>query len=182
MRTKRLIPPLAFQTARLQLRLPLRSDARSVFDGYATDPEVTRYLPWTPHRSLAETREFLRRTREWRRSGTEFTWAITLRRGGALVGMIGMRIAPPKADFGYVIAPAHTGNGYATEAARALCAWAIDQETIHRVWALVDTRNAASSRVLEKAGLTKEGTLRNWCIHGGVLTDCHAYALIKEHA
>lgn len=182
MRPKDVIPPAEFETRRLVLRAPLRSDARAIFDGYASDPGVTRYLPWTAHRSIAETREFLRRTREWRRSGREFTWAITLRRGGTLVGMIGLRVAPPKADFGYVVAPGHAGNGYATEAARTLCEWALAEGSIHRVWALVDTRKAASARVLEKAGMTREGTLRNWGFHGGELIDCHAYARLKEHA
>ncbi len=47
-------------TARLTLRGPRMDDAGAIFDAYAQDPEVTRYLVWTPHRSVAETETYLR--------------------------------------------------------------------------------------------------------------------------
>jgi RimJ/RimL family protein N-acetyltransferase len=106
---------------------------------------------------------------------------VTVWRSGTLVGMIGLRIAPPKASMGYVVAPAHQNRGYATEAARAIASWAISQEAIHRVWAVCDTGNAASGRVLEKIGMRREGTLRRWMYHSGSTTptDCDCYAIIK---
>lgn len=162
----------------------MQSDARAIFEGYAQDPDVTRHLPWSPHREIAETRAFLRRTAAGWREKKEFTWSIVLRRSGALIGMIALRIAPPKADFGYVIAPARWNKGYASEAASALAAWAIAQPEIHRVWAVCDTDNAASARVLEKTGMRREGTLRRWMWHSGTATpvDCHCFALTKEDA
>jgi RimJ/RimL family protein N-acetyltransferase len=164
------------------LRLPARSDARAIFEGYAQDPAVTRFLVWAPHKNIAETRSFLRRVAAARRAGTEYTWAVTLRRTGTLVGMIALRVSPPKADLGYVIAPAHWNKGYATEAAGALASWAIAQERIHRVWAVFEPGNAASGRVLKKIGMQHEGRLRRWMFHSGSTTpiDCDCYALIKE--
>ena len=47
-------------TERLTLRAPRMDDAPAIFDSYARDPQVTRYLVWTPHRSVAETQEYLR--------------------------------------------------------------------------------------------------------------------------
>jgi RimJ/RimL family protein N-acetyltransferase len=182
MATRTPIPPKEFTTARLLLRPPARSDARAIFEGYAQDPEVTRFLVWAPHKNISETRAFLRRAAAARRSGSEYTFALTLRRTGTLVGMIALRIAPPKADLGYVITRAHWNKGYATEAAGALASWAIAQERIHRVWAVFEPSNTASGRVLEKIGMRKEGTLRRWMFHSGATTpiDCVCYALIKE--
>ena len=54
--------PVLLTTARLRLRVPSLADAQAIFAGYATDPEVTRYLAWRPHPSLATTLAFLQRT------------------------------------------------------------------------------------------------------------------------
>ena len=66
--------PERIDTERLVLRLPTRSDADAIFDGYARDPEVVRYLTWRPHGSIVETREFLDRLRRGWESATELTW------------------------------------------------------------------------------------------------------------
>ncbi len=63
-------PPQRFETQRLVLRVPQMSDAQAIFDGYATDPAVTRYMTWRPHESIDQTRAFLEATiAEW--SGRE---------------------------------------------------------------------------------------------------------------
>ena len=54
-------PPEIFTTERLRLRPPSVSDAETVYNTYATDTEVTRYLMWQPHKSIEETRAFLKR-------------------------------------------------------------------------------------------------------------------------
>ena len=168
-------------TERLLLRKPVQSDAEPVFRGYAQDPHITRFLLWAPHRNIGETRDFLRRTADLWKQGKEFTWAIETTASGELVGMIALRISPPRADFGYVIARAHWNNGIATEAAQVLGRWALAQEGIHRLWALCDTDNPASVRVLEKLGLKREGILRRWMHHSGseLPRDCYCYAKIK---
>lgn len=175
------IPPERFLTERLLLRSPVPEDAEAIFRSYARDPEVTRYLVWSPHRDISETRAFLQRAAEARRSKSEFTWAITLRSSGELIGMIALRITLPRADFGYVVARPHWNRGYVTEAARTIGRWALDEEGIHRLWALCDVDNPASVRVLEKLGMAREGILRRWMYHAGsgVPRDCYCYAKIK---
>ncbi len=56
-------PPELFTTERLTLRPPRPADAEAIFRAYATDPEVTRYLTWAPHRTVEETRQFVERCR-----------------------------------------------------------------------------------------------------------------------
>lgn len=47
--------PGEFETARYHLRRVELNDAKAIFDSYATDADVTRFLGWKPHRSLADT-------------------------------------------------------------------------------------------------------------------------------
>jgi RimJ/RimL family protein N-acetyltransferase len=61
-------------------------------------------------------------------------------------------------ELGFSFDPRHQGNGYATEAARALVDWAF-ANGFHRVYGRLEPRNTASARVLEKLGMRKEGVL-----------------------
>jgi len=53
--------PAQLETERLILRKPCLDEARAIFEGWAQDPEVTRYLTWHPHRRIDETEDFVRR-------------------------------------------------------------------------------------------------------------------------
>jgi len=69
-----------------------------------------------------------------------------------------------------------------TEAAQALVEWALSQPEIYRVWAVCDVQNTASTKVLEKLGMRREGVLRRWIIHPNidvVPRDCYCYAITK---
>jgi RimJ/RimL family protein N-acetyltransferase len=69
-----------------------------------------------------------------------------------------------------------------TEAVTALIGWALKQDAIYRVWAVCDVENGASARVMEKAGMKREGTLRRWSVHpniGDQPRDSYCYAITK---
>jgi ribosomal-protein-alanine N-acetyltransferase len=174
-------PPEIFTTERLRLRSPRRSDAKAIFTSYAHDPEVTRYLTWTPHRTVEETRQFVTRCVNGWQTGTEYTWLICLS-DDTVIGCITLRMDRWKADVGYGLARAFWGRGYATEALRALAAWTLQQPEIFRLWAVCDVENRASARVMEKVGMQKEGVLRKWIRHPNrdeAPRDCLSYALVK---
>lgn len=151
--------PVTITTNRLVLRRPELTDAHDVF-AYAHDLNVTRYLVWPTHTSIADSLAFLEACRPRWESGEEYCWAITFKPKDHVVGMIGCRVRSFDADFGYVLNRVAWGQGYATEAACAVVAWLNSLPGICRVWATCDTDNLASVRVLEKAGLTCEGRLR----------------------
>src|SRR5205807_7936608 len=112
-------PPRVIDTPRLRLRPPRLDDADAIFHGYARDPEVTRFLPWTPHSSLADTRAFLRECLDAWRDGSRFPWSITLGESGPAIGMIELRLLGHMADVGYVLSRDQWGKGYMTEALRS---------------------------------------------------------------
>lgn len=175
-------PPETFATERLLLRVPQLADAPSIFEGYARDAEVVRYLVWRPHRDLRETEQFLERCARGWAEGGEFPWAVTLRDGGELIGMMGLRPRGFKADVGYVLARRFWGRGYAAEALRPIVGWALAQPGVYRVWALCDVENRASARVLEKVGMTRQGLLRRNTQHPNLSDeprDSYCYAVVK---
>jgi ribosomal-protein-alanine N-acetyltransferase len=176
-------PPKHIETERLLMRRPRLSDARPIFSGYARDAEVTRYLIWQPHKDVRETERFLRECVAALAQGGRFPWVITLKSGGEVIGMVEVRVNGFKADVGYVIARRWWGRGLATEALRPVIEWAMAQPGIYRVWALCDTANAASARVLEKVGMRFEGVLRRNVLHPNISMeprDSRCYAAVKE--
>lgn len=175
-------PPEFFETLRLQLRPPALEDATAIFEQYAQDAEVTRYLIWSPHRDITETREFLKRCETVWRDGVAFPWAIIRKEDHRLVGMIEARFNEHGFLLGYVLAKPFWGKGYMSEALRALIDWALQQPEIYRVWAFCDVENHSSARVLEKSGMQREGLLKRWFKHPNRSQDprdCYCYAKTK---
>ncbi len=170
------------RTARLLLRRPVPEDAPVIFQRYAQDPEVTRYLTWRPHADLSQTEAFIDRCLHSWETGQAFPYSIILREQPGPIGMIEARIQGHKAEIGYVLARQYWGQGYMTEAAGAVASWLLDQPAIYRVWALCDVENSGSARVLEKIGMQREGILRRWLVHPSLSDeprDCYCFAVTK---
>lgn len=172
-------PPPVLDTERLRLRWPRLADAPAVFTSWATDPEVTRYLTWTPHERVETVvSDFLRPSIQRLGRGTEITWLVEHHADG-LIGSIGGRPHPDHGvEIGYAFARSHWGKGYATEAVTAVVDAFLRRDGVVRVWAYTHVDNAASGRLLEKAGMAREATLARWGRCGaGDPVDCHVYAV-----
>jgi RimJ/RimL family protein N-acetyltransferase len=145
-------------TARLQLRRPATRDAAGILSRYAGDPEVTRFVAWPRHRSVADSLAFV----VW----SDDVWStqgagpyLVLDGSGRLVGSTGLDLeSREQASTGYVLARDAWGLGYATEVASEMVRLA-DAAGLRRLYALCHPANRASARVLEKAGLRFEGIL-----------------------
>ena len=169
-------------TSRLMLRRPRMSDADDIFDSYAADPEVTRYVTWRPYQDRSEVAPFLQSQLARWDSGDEFSWAIIRPPEDRVIGMIACRVREHAADIGYVLSRNLWGAGYMTEAAKAVVEWAINLSSVYRVWAVCDCENKASARVLEKVGMQREGILRRYIVHPNVSAeprDCSVYSKIR---
>jgi RimJ/RimL family protein N-acetyltransferase len=176
-------PPEKFTTERLILRMPMMEDAFPIFELYAQDPDVTKYLTFEPHQSIKDTQSFLERCLKNWKNNTSFPWTIIRRKDIQLLGMIDIAsIEQSGIQLGYVLAKPYWGEGYMTESLKLIIQWALNQKDIYRVWAVCDTENKASARVLEKAGMQKEGILRRWVILPNlseIPRDCYCYSIIK---
>lgn len=174
--------PQTLRTERLRLRKVKLSDADAIFHQYAQDPEVTRYVSWRAHRSIDETREYVRMCLLAWDVGKAYHWAIERLEDKQVIGMIIARTNGEKWELGFVLARVHWGKGYMTEAVKGLIAWAFKQKDVYRVWAVCDIDNAASARVMEKAGMEREGILRRWSVHPNLSPeprDSYCYAIVK---
>jgi RimJ/RimL family protein N-acetyltransferase len=84
------------------------------------------------------------------------------------------------AEIGYGVRPGDRGRGFATEALVALTRWALTAGGLQRVWLRVNTDNGASLRVAQKAGFTREGTLRRASLEEDGLHDVAVLALLDD--
>lgn len=176
--------PTIFETARLSLRAPVLADAQAIFEGYAQDLEVTRYMTWSPHGSVEDSQQFLQRCLAVWAAQSAYPYVIELRREeiSLPIGMIEMRILGHAMDLGYVLARPFWGQGYGTEAAKVLTQWALEQPEIYRVWAVCDVENPGSARVMQKVGMELEGVLRRYLVLPNVSDvprDVYCYSLVK---
>ncbi|MEK7467494.1 MAG: GNAT family protein [Planctomycetota bacterium] len=151
-------------TPRLVLRPLTFADVPALFDAIdASRQFLTLRLPWAESvRGHADLRVFVDKCQ--RRNGEGEAHRGIFETDGRLAGHMSVEELVParrSAELGYWIREDRTGKGFATEAARALLAWAFRNLELHRVTAYVDTDNPASARVLEKCGFTREGVFRH---------------------
>jgi len=174
--------PERFESERFILRKPRMEDAPVIFEIYARDPDVTRYLTWKPHQTIRETEQFLLACGQLWRTGKDFAYAITLKEDDKLIGMFALHPMNLKVEVGYALARPYWGKGYMTEILRAMIKWAFTQPDIFRVQAFCDVDNLGSARVMENAGMQREGLLRRYVLHpniSDVPRDVYLYAIVK---
>jgi [ribosomal protein S5]-alanine N-acetyltransferase len=108
---------------------------------------------------------------------------VTLRPGGSLIGAMGLRDIDTEhslAEMGFWIGLDWWGQGYATEAGRAVLQFGFEQLNLNRVHAHHMVRNPASGRVLEKIGMRQEGLLRQRVKKWGVFEDVVLMATLRS--
>ncbi len=167
-------------TARLVLRPGQARDAESLFR-CTGDPEVARYVLWTPHRSVAECRSHIRYLNRKARGGEPSSWVIALRDTGRAIGTIGFTSYADEtrtAEVGYSIARDQWNRGIATEALSALLSLCFERMKLHRVEALHDVENPASGHVMQHCGMRYEGTLRQKVFNKGQWRDVCLWAML----
>lgn len=174
------IPTL--HTDRLTLRAFTINDAEDVF-AYASDPEVPRYLPWEPHATIEDSRTFLEGVLSAYKAGRPFAWAVELKQTGRVIGGAGYNSwdRPNRsAAFGYAMAKELWGKGLMTEATRAIIGFGFERMHLNRIWAIAEPENIASWRVMEKCGLSYEGTLRELRFERGRFRTFKQYSILRS--
>ena len=152
--------PEVVETARLLLRRPQAVDVESIFTRYASDPEVTRYMTFARHQSIADAEMFVDFSdMEWKLQGCG-PYLVHSRQTGILLGGTGLSVAGEHAETGYVFARDAWGFGYGTEALKAMVDVGRLVDLL-RLTAHCHPEHRASRRVLEKGGFTLEHVARD---------------------
>lgn len=175
--------PVEIRTERLLLRPPTAADAPAIFERYGQDAAVARYMSWKPHQSIDDTLTFLHRIIGDNAAGRSRGYLIFARHTGTLLGSIGGLIEGHRMQFGYLLARDAWGHGFASEATLRFVSANFDDSPILRIQAFCDVENLASARVLQKAGLTLEGTLRRYLVLpnlGDHPRDVFLYAKVRD--
>ena len=169
------------ETERLLLRKLRLSDAEAVF-AYASDSEVTRYVLWDTHGSIEDSENFLSFANEGYEREDFGGWGLVLKASGAFVGTCGLEAAPEhaRAELGYVLSREHWGRGLMPEAVRRVIRYCFERMDLNRVEARCIAENKASSRVMEKAGMSYEGTLRGREYIKGSYKDMKIYSILRR--
>ncbi len=153
-----------FTSRRLVIRRFASGDAEALAS-YRSDAEVARYQEWECPYPLSEAREFIASLHHLAPGtpGTWFQFAVSLASSGTLIGDVALRTSEAdgcQAELGFTFAAAHQGQGYATEAVRAVVQYAFEKLAMHRVFSRTDARNLRAQRLLERLGFRREGELR----------------------
>ncbi len=162
------------ETNRLILRAWTTEDAPAMFE-YAKSPLVGPAAGWQPHRTIEDTGQYLETAiRE------DETWAVTLKADGRVIGSIGLHLKDVEAvrELGYVMNPEFWGNGYMTEAAKAVIDFGFLELRLDAIVIFHRVNNRRSKRVIQKCGFRYDGTLR--CVSrdpDGSLVDRCAYSM-----
>lgn len=155
-------PPDRFATERLLLRRARDDDAQALFNAYASDPQATRYLAWRTHETVEQTKEFLEQAQKTWTDGGEFVWVLVPHESSEPVGALGAVPGPHGVEIGYVLGREWWGRGLMSEAIAEVMRWLQEQPVVYRIWAYCAVGHDRSARVLERSGMTYEGTLRRW--------------------
>ncbi|MGI8824951.1 MAG: GNAT family N-acetyltransferase [Chloroflexota bacterium] len=170
------------ETERLLLRRLRDSDLEDLF-AFASNPVVADYLSWEPHRSYDDTQAFLRHVLQSYRKGDLATWGIEHREDRKVIGTAGFVTwyrHDARAEIAYAIGREYWEQGYATEAVSAIIVYGFETMQLNRIEARCIVDNVASARVMEKARMRYEGTLREHMLVKGTHRNFHMYSILKR--
>jgi ribosomal-protein-alanine N-acetyltransferase len=170
-------------TERLVLREYAEDDWPAVLE-YQRKPAYLRYYEWTD-RSAKDVRDFVNMFLDQQQANPriKYQMASTLKSTGQLIGSCGIRMKSAEsheADIGLELDPHYWGQGYGTEAARAIVKFGFADLRLHRIWSRTIAENQSATRVLEKLGLKLEGRLRENEYFKGRWWDSSMYAILDR--
>ncbi len=167
------------ETERLILR-DFTPDDWDAINAIVTEPGVMRYTHfahWDEAKRRAWLAQMVAEARDPDRRN--YSRAITLRSSGALIGWFYIGGPPEERGCGYALSSAYWGQGYMTEAARAIFAYEFAEMGTQRIVAECDTPNIASARVMQKSGMTYVKTAYDQDFEG-TWAERHHYAIDKQ--
>ncbi len=170
------------QTERLLLRKIVPEDLFDMYE-YASEDEVSRFLLWSPHLNVAETRGHIEFLQKQYRKGLCTDWGVALKSNNKLIGTCGFASVDThnnRAEIGYVLSHRYRGMGYMAEAASKVISVGFERLGLNRIEARILEGNARSENLALKLGMRKEGTLRQALFIKGIYKTFSYYAITAE--
>lgn len=171
------------ETQRLLLRRAVPEDAQSMFDNWASDPDVVKYLTWPVHSSVEASQQVLQDWINHYVQSDYYQWLIVLKEVGQPIGSIsGMdpNEQLSSIEIGYCIGRRWWHQGIMTEALQAVIHYLFDTCDFNRITARHDPNNPHSGAVMKKCGMKYEGTTRQSGRNNQGVCDTAHYAILKN--
>jgi aminoglycoside 6'-N-acetyltransferase len=171
-------------TERLILRPMVLSDVNDLYE-YQSDPETVKYIPW-PARTNEQVKEAVEKVLKdikFDNAGDYLNYVWEVKETGKVIGQGNLNYISKehkRAEVGWVINSKMQGQGYATEATRALINSAFVDHDFHRVIAYIDIRNAESIKLAQRLNLRLEATYQKDEWFKGEWTSAHLFAVLKD--
>jgi RimJ/RimL family protein N-acetyltransferase len=162
---------------------PVRDGDQPAYAEHLADKGIPDFMLLIPYPYTKDDADFwVKRCLEAQQKQSHTTEFAIRREDGLLVGAIGVMLHTGKGahrgELGYWLAKAYRGRGVMTRTVKAVVAYAFATLGLQRIEATAFTHNSASQRVLERAGLTREGVLTGWHLKDGVLIDACMFAIV----
>lgn len=170
------------ETDRLTLRPLYAADAPRLVE-LADDFDVAAGTASMPHPyTVADAEQFIARFIDCGPDSPDHVFALVLKSEGSPIGVIGLHEMRDyrRAEMGYWLGKPYWNRGYASEAARRVVDFGFETRDLNRIYAACYAPNVGSARVMQKAGMTYEGTLRQHYIRFGVVHDAHYYGILRS--
>ena len=167
-------------TERMVLRRYCPEDAEPLYRRLGTDPAMARYSGWNPYATPDMAEDTVRRFIDGYYDEHVYSWVMDV--DDVVIGTIGAYdYRDDHIEVGFSVVPSWQGRGYATEALKKVLEYLTENEGISCVTAWCAADNAASGRVLEKAGMRLVSTEKDSLALGDRVCDKRIYMFEKKH-
>ena len=170
------------ETSRLILRKAVREDAEPMFRNWASDPEVTKFLTWPAHSSIAVSEMVIGSWLQEYEKENYYQWMIVLKELDEPIGSISVvrqNDRVEEAEIGYCIGRQWWHKGIMTEALSAVIEYLFTEVGMNRIAARHDPNNPNSGGVMRKCGMKYEGTNRACDRNNQGICDTAQYAILR---
>ncbi|MCL1990863.1 MAG: GNAT family N-acetyltransferase [Defluviitaleaceae bacterium] len=173
------------ETKRLSLRPFTTDDANSMYNNWANNPEVTKYLSWEFHENIDETKQLLMNWISEYKNMAYYQWAIVMKEESnepvGSISVVGKNDLVKSLAIGYCIGKQWWNKGITSEALAAIVKFFFEEVKVNRIAANFLPENSNSGKVLSKCGFKYEGTLREstWS-HSHGISDSVIYSILKK--
>ncbi len=170
------------ETRRLVLRKIVEKDLYDMYS-YSREEDVSKYLLWSPHLNIDETKGYIEFLAKEYRKGRCTDWGVALKDTDELIGTCGFANIDTrnnKGEIGYVLSHLHRGQGYMSEAARAVLYVGFCELGLNRIEARILLGNTASENLAKRIGMHYEGTMRNALLVKGEYKSFSYYGITAE--